>query len=169
MWNLFPNVDQYRQERVWDYRDWLPFHFLYLCQLEKFKKVSAYPLVISAAAEPLKSKEYHYRVKTVLGEKPFDVLWLSNVSLKEGSYQIVFTGDSQDSTGATAGLILGFVGHHVVKVTHSIEKRPSFLLNFIFKVENAGRVDFHVSVSGQGTMIWDTVQIVPINKNRFDG
>ena len=99
VWNLFPNVDQYRQERVWDYGDWLPFHFLYLCQLEKFKEVSAYPLVISDAAEPLKSKEYHYRVKTVLGEKPFDVLWLSNVSLKEGSYQIIFTGDSKIQQG----------------------------------------------------------------------
>ncbi len=44
VWNLFPNVDQYRQERVWDYGDWLPFHFLYWCQLERFRKSPPIPL-----------------------------------------------------------------------------------------------------------------------------
>jgi hypothetical protein len=125
--------------------------------------------VISDAAEPIKSKEYHYRVKTALGEKPIDVLWLTNVSLKEGSYQILFKGDAQDSTGATAGLVLGFVGYKVEEAVLPVDNHPSFTLSHIFKVEKGGRIDIRFKISGKGTLVLDTVRIVPVKKGLLAG
>jgi hypothetical protein len=164
LWNLFPNVDNYRQERVWDYKDWLPVHFFYFCRLEKFKEVPAYPFVISDASEPLKSKTYHYQVKTAMGERPIEVLKLSNLSLRDGSYQIIFKGDSQDSTGAAAGLILGFVGYKVETVALPVDKQPSFALSHVFKMEKAGKIDISLELSGKGTLVLDTVRILPARK-----
>jgi hypothetical protein len=164
LWNLFPNVDDYRQERVWDFGDWLPFHFAYLLKLGQYKEVPAFPFVIDDTVKPLKSKEHHYRVEIILGEKPLEVIKLINVSLGEGTYQIRFKGDSQHSTGGSAELILGFIGYKVEEAALPVDRHPSFTLSHIFKMEKAGRIDIRLKVSGKGIIVLDTVRIVPVRK-----
>jgi len=163
-WNVFPDVDHYRQERVWDYRDWLPMHFLHLLGLEHFKETPAYAFVVTGSPEPLKSKEHHYRVKVNLERTPVEIIKLTNIALGKGCYQIVFKGDSQYSAGAVAEFITGFIGYKIEDRTLPIERHPSFILTHIIEVEKTGWVDVRLKISGQGTLILDTIQIVPVKK-----
>lgn len=162
LWNLFPNVDRYRSERVWDVRDWLPFHFLYWAQVKRHQEVPAYPFVVSDAAEPLPSKTFRYRVKTRLTPEGQEILRLSQVSLKEGTYRFRIKGSSLPGTEGEARIILGFVGTKVEEV-----RRP-FLGDAIvswwvdFRQEKRGRVDLRLLVGGRGIIILDALSIVPL-------
>lgn len=162
-WNVFPDVDYYRQERVWDYRDWLPIHFWHKVGLEHFKETPAYAFVITGSPEPLKSKEYHYRVKVTLDKEPSEIFKLTNVFLKKGAYRIIFKGNAENLTGAVAELIIGFIGQKIEERSLPIEKQPSLALSYIIEVEKPGPVDIRLKVSGQGTLILDTVQIIPMD------
>ncbi|OGP52173.1 MAG: hypothetical protein A2Y79_12845 [Deltaproteobacteria bacterium RBG_13_43_22] len=160
-WNVFPDVDYYRNERIWDYCDWLPIHFRHYFGLVHFKETPAYPFVIIGSPEPLKSKMHHYRVKVNLEKTPLEVVKLTNIPLKKGSYQIVFKGDAENSTKAIADFIIGFTGHKIEERSLPIEKKPSFTLSHIIKVEKPVSVDVRLKVSGQGALIFDTIQIFP--------
>ncbi|MGC1403172.1 MAG: hypothetical protein WA974_09620 [Thermodesulfobacteriota bacterium] len=162
-WNVFPDVDYYRQERVWDYRDWLPIHFRHYLNLVHYKVTPAYAFVITGSPEPLKSKEVHYRVKVTLDKEPSEIIRLTNVFLKKGAYRIVFKGDAENSIGARAELIIGFIGHKIEERSISIEKRPSLVLSHIIELEKPGSIDIRLKVSGQGTLVLDTVQIIPVD------
>jgi hypothetical protein len=162
-WNRFPNVDLYRSERIWDFKDWLPVHFRYWVRLENYKEVPAFPFVVTEEeVEPVRSETYHYQVKVTLGEKPREIIKLSNVALKEGVYQILIKGNSQNSTETLAELILGLVGYKVEEATLPVDRHPSFTLAHVFKVEKAKRVDIRLKVSGKGTLVLDSVRIVPV-------
>jgi hypothetical protein len=163
-WNLFPNVDYSRQERVWDFKDWLPFHFRYWVRLENQEEVPAFAFVVSELAEPLKSKSFHYRVKMGLTEKSSEIIKLSNVFLRKGSYQVQFKGDSHFSFGAEAKLVLGYVGYKVEESVFPVDQAPSYVLSHSFHMEKSGRIDIRLLVSGKGNLILDTVQIVPVGK-----
>jgi len=162
-WNVFPDVDYYRNERVWDYRDWLPIHYRHYLGLVHFKETPAYPFVIIGSPEPLKSKVHHYRVKVNLEKTPLEVVKLTNIPLKKGDYQIVFKGDAENSTEAIADFIIGFIGHKIEERSLPIERKPSFALSHTIKVEKPVSVDVRLKVSGQGTLILDTVQIIPVD------
>ena len=162
-WNVFPDVDYYRSERVWDYRDWLPIHYRHYFSLVHFKETPAYPFVIIGSPEPLKSKAHHYRVKVNLEKTPLEVVKLTNIHLKKGDYQIVFKGDAENSTEAIADFIIGFTGYKIEERSLPIEKKPSFTLTHIIKVEKPVSVDIRLKVSGQGILILDTVRIIPMD------
>jgi hypothetical protein len=168
-WNFFPNVDNYRQERVWDFQDWLPFHFRYWVRLENYEEVPAFPFVVNDYVEPLKSRVSHYRVKTALEETPSEIIRLNNVPLREGFYQIQVKGDSRSSTGTKAELILGFVGYKVENVAFPIERNSSMTLSHRFHMEKKGRIDVRLKLSGKGSLILDTVRIIPVKKGNFTG
>jgi hypothetical protein len=159
-WNVFPNVDRFRQERVWDCRDWLPMHFLHRIDLEGFKETPAYPFV-NLSLDPLKSKEHIYRVKVVLDKAPLGVINLTNIVLTKGNYRIIFRGDGRHSTGAEARLTINLVGYKIREMTGTIDKLPSVAIPFSFEVERPGVVDITLKVSGLGILVLDTVQIVP--------
>ncbi len=162
-WNVFPDVDYYRSERVWDYNDWLPIHYRHYFSLVHFKETPAYPFVITGSPEPLKSKAHHYRVKVNLEKTPLEVVKLTNIYLKKGDYQIVFKGDAENSIEAIADFIIGFTGHKIEERSLPIGKEPSFTLTHIIKVENPVSVDVRLKVSGQGILILDTVRIIPMD------
>jgi hypothetical protein len=167
LWNLFPNVDNYREERVWDYLDWLPFHYRYWLKLEHFQEVPAFPFVVADEVEPLRSEAAHYRVKVNLGEKPLEIIRMNNVPLREGPYQLIFKGDSHLSSKTEAEVILGYVGYKVEETSLPVDILPSFTLSHIFEVERAGRVDIRLKVYGKGTLVLDTVRIVPVKKSHY--
>ena len=159
-WNVFPDVDRYRQERVWDYRDWLPMHFLHRIDLERFKETPAYAFV-GLSLDPLKSKEHHYRVKITLDKSPLEIINLTHIFLKKGNYRIIFKGDGRNSEGAEVHLTLDLVGRKIWETTLPLDRLPSFTLPFSFEVEESGTVHVSLKVSGQGTLVLDTIQIVP--------
>jgi hypothetical protein len=161
-WNVFPDVDYYRQERVWDYGDWLPIHFWHYLDLVHFKVTQAYAFVITGSPEHIKSKDYHYRVKVNLEKTPLEVVKLTNIPLKKGHYQIVFKGDIENSTEAIADFIVGFTGYKIEEKSLPIEKNPSFALSHTIEVEKPVSVDVRLKLSGQGTLTLDTVRIIPV-------
>lgn len=164
-WNVFPDVDRFRQERIWDYRDWLPIHFRHYLGLKYFKETPAYAFVINSQ-EPLKSREHQYRVKVALDKEPTEIIKVNQIPLKKGIYQIRFKGDAQYSTGATADIILGFIGQKTEETTRPIEQKPSFTLSHRLEVEKQTAIDIRLKVSGQGTLICDTVRIIPMNGSK---
>jgi hypothetical protein len=161
-WNVFPDVDDYRQERVWDYGDWLPIHYWHYLDLVHYKETPAYAFVTTGSPEPLKSKDYHYRVKVNLEKTPLEVVKLTNIPLKKGYYQIVFKGDAENSTEAIADFIVGFTGYKIEERSLLIERKPSFVLRHTLEVEKPVSVDVRLKVSGQGTLILDTVRMIPV-------
>ncbi|MEW6186578.1 MAG: hypothetical protein AB1585_12660 [Thermodesulfobacteriota bacterium] len=163
-WNMFPNVDLRRQERIWDYRDWLPFHFLYWVDIEKFRETPAFPFVVGDTAEPVTSERYHNRVKTILTSEPQEVLRISNLALNEGAYRIIYNGKASSSTSGRAQSILGFVGNKVEETLLPLAESKAFPLMHDFVVEKKGRLDFRLLISGQGSVIFDTIRIIPLQK-----
>jgi hypothetical protein len=163
-WNMFPNVDLKRQERVWDYKDWLPFHFLYWVDIEKFREAPAFPFVVADTAEPVKSEKFHYRVKTVFTPEPQEVLRLSNIFLKKGSYRIIYKGKASSSASGRALSILGFVGYRVEETSLPVLGQEPLVLFHDFVMIKKGRVDFRLLVSGQGTVFFDSIRIVSLQK-----
>jgi hypothetical protein len=86
---------------------------------------------------------------------------LTQILLKKGTYRIRFKGDAQNSVGAMADLIFGFTGYKVEEKSLPIEQKQDFAINHIFKVETSTAVDVRLKFSGQGTLILDTVVIIP--------
>jgi hypothetical protein len=154
-------VDRYRQERVWDYRDWLPMHFLHHLALGRHQETPVYPFVVTPAPEGLKSEEYHYRVKVELEKIPREIVKVTNIFLPEGLYRIIIKVDSQGSMTAGAELILGFMGHKIEKSVLPIPPKSSLTLTHLVRVEKAGAVDVRILPFGQGTLILDTIRIIP--------
>jgi len=109
----------------------------------------------------LKSKEHLYRVKVPLEKEPLEIFKLTQIFLKKGAYRIRFKGDAQNSVGAMADLIFGFTGYKTEEKSLPIEQKPSFDISQRFEVEKSTAVDVRLKFSGQGTLILDTVQIIP--------
>lgn len=162
-WNVFPDVDLYRSQRVWDYRDWLPIHFGHRLRLEHYNETPAYAFV-TKSLEPLNSTKFHYRAKTTLGKDPLEIIKMSNLFWEKGTYRIIFKGDSQDTLMGAAELIVGFIGYKIEKKALPIDKHPSLTLTYLIKVDKPGWVDVCLKVSGQGSLIFDTIQILPVKK-----
>jgi hypothetical protein len=159
-WNVFPDVDLVRSRRVWDYRDWLPVHFRHRLRLEGFKETAAYAF---AGAEPLqavRSTEWHYRVKVPLTQAPVEVLRMDNIRIKEGRYRILFHGASSEAWDARVGLTLHFLGRKIEEITLPVARDASFALAHAFEAET-GYVDIRLMASGRGSVMFDTIQILP--------
>jgi hypothetical protein len=62
-----------------------------------------------------------------------------------------------------AELIIGFIGYRSEESTLPIEKQSSFVLSYNIKMEKSGSIDIRLKVSGQGTLIIDTIQIIPLS------
>ncbi len=160
-WNTFPEVDSARAERVWDYRDWLPVHYRHRLSLAGFKETAAYAFAAAEPLEPVPSKEWHYRVKAPLKRTPVEVLMIDNIRLGKGRYRILFRGSSDQAPEAHLGLTLHFLGRKVEQATLPLVRDPSFALAHAFEVERTGYVDLHVTAWGEGSPVFDSVQIVP--------
>ncbi len=159
-WNVFPDVDRFRQERVWDFRDWLPIHFRYYLRLKQFMETPAFAFV-TKSLEPLPSRDHLYRAKVILDKEPMEVLKLTQIPLKIGSYQIRFTGEAQEAKGAKAMIVFGFTGQKTEKIILPIEPKPGLVLSYRVEIERPTALDVGLLLSGQGTLILDTVQIIP--------
>ncbi len=161
-WNVFPDVDVYRQERVWDYNDWLPIHFRHRISVERFKETPAYPFVIKNL-EPIESRKIHYRIILPLNRDPLEIIKLSNILLKKGNYRILFKGDAQNSIEAKSEIIIGFIGEKIEEKTYPIDRQSSILIAHPIQIDKPSWIDVRLKVSGQGRLIVDTVQILPID------
>jgi hypothetical protein len=164
-WSVFPDVDRFRQERVWDFRDWLPIHFRYYLQLKQYQETPAFPFV-TKSLEPLPSRDHLYRAKAILDKEPVEVLKLTQIPLKTGRYQIRFTGEAQEAVGAKVMMVFGFTGQKTEETLLSIEPRPGLILSRRVEIEKPTALDVRLILSGQGSLILDTVQIIPLSRSK---
>lgn len=160
-WNVFPDVDRYSRERVWDYGDWLPIHFRHSLRLTRFQETPVYAFVVNGSPIPLKSEKHHFRVQVALEPRAVEVVKLTNVFLKKGTYTVLFRGDGRRAHEATAGLVVGFIGQKVEEETLSIPPDPFFSFGWKINMERAGYVDVRLLLSGEGSILLDTVQFRP--------
>jgi len=163
-WNVFPDVDRYQQERVWDYRDWLPIHFRHFWGLTRFHQVPAYAFVVTGLPGHPGSKEHHYRVEVELDQRPVEIIKVTNIPLKKGSYKILFRGDARKVEGAKADWVVGFVGRKVEEKSVPLSTESPLFLVHPIEMDRSGHVDVRLFLSGRGVLVVDTVQLLPAEK-----
>ncbi len=160
-WNAFPDVNRNR-DRFWDYKDWLPLHFRHRVALERFNEAPARAFVFNEWLDSVKSDKYYYSVKARLHKDQQRILELPQVYLKKGSYKFIIKGSSGENAQGSATLSIDMIYRRNTDYTLEIPQGRSFELSQTFQVKKDGYMQARLTASGDGDVIFDSVQIVPV-------
>lgn len=158
-WNIFPNIDQEVQARVWDWRDWQPLHFRHFLVLGQGRAVPAFALVRNEKLIPRPDPELRYRVGVPLGESPQEALRVTNLPLAPGRYAWRLRGAWTVAGQARAQVALDVRNQRGRRQELAVPTGGAWELSYEFTVERRGWVDLALHLGGQGQLELLTAQI----------